>query len=92
MKKNVIEVRHLENYYEVSGGFFSRKKDIVKAVDDISFEIPFGESLGLVGQSGCGKTTTARALCLLDPTTCGDVKFYNNESDDMENIDNLDDD
>ena len=41
MKKNVIEVRNLEKYYEVSGGFFSRKKDIVKAVDDISFEIPF---------------------------------------------------
>ena len=92
MKKNVIEVRNLEKYYEVSGGFFSRKKDIVKAVDDISFEIPFGESLGLVGQSGCGKTTTARALCLLDPKTGGDVKFYNNETEDMENIDNLDDD
>ena len=91
MKKNVIEVRNLEKYYEVSGGFFSRKKDIVKAVDDISFEIPFGESLGLVGQSGCGKTTTARALCLLDPKTGGDVKFYNNETEDMENIDNLED-
>ena len=92
MKKNVIEVRNLEKYYEVSGGFFSRKKDIVKAVDDISFEIHFGESLGLVGQSGCGKTTTARALCLLDPKTGGDVKFYNNETEYMENIDNLDDD
>ena len=91
MKKNVIEVKNLEKYYEVSGGFFSRKKDIVKAVDDISFEIPFGESLGLVGQSGCGKTTTARALCLLDPKTGGDVKFYNNETQDMENIDNLQD-
>jgi len=91
MKKNVIEVKNLEKYYEVSGGFFSRKKDVVKAVDDISFEIPFGESLGLVGQSGCGKTTTARALCLLDPKTGGDVKFYNNETQDMENIDNLQD-
>ena len=91
MKKNLIEVKNLEKYYEVSGGFFSRKKDIVKAVDDISFEIPFGESLGLVGQSGCGKTTTARALCLLDPKTGGDVKFYNNETEDMENIDNLED-
>ena len=91
MKKNVIEVKNLEKYYEVSGGFFSRKKDVVKAVDDISFEIPFGESLGLVGQSGCGKTTTARALCLLDPKTGGDVRFYNNETQDMENIDNLQD-
>jgi len=91
MKKNVIEVKNLEKYYEVSGGFFSRNKDIVKAVDDISFEIPFGESLGLVGQSGCGKTTTARALCLLDPKTGGDVKFYNNETENMQNIDNLED-
>ena len=89
MKKNLIEVKNLEKYFEVSGGFFSRKKSIVKAVDNISFEIPFGESLGLVGQSGCGKTTTARALCLLDPKTGGEVNFYNNELQQMESIDNL---
>ncbi len=47
MKKNLIEVKNLEKYFEVSGGFLSRKKTIVKAVDNISFEIPFGESLGL---------------------------------------------
>ena len=78
--KNVIEVKNLEKYFEVSSGFFSRKKATVKAVDDITFEIPFGESLGLVGQSGCGKTTTARALCLLDPKTGGEVNFYNIET------------
>ena len=89
MKKNVIEVKNLEKYFEVSGGFFSRKKATIKAVDDITFEIPFGESLGLVGQSGCGKTTTARALCLLDPKTGGDVSFYNNEKAEMESIDEL---
>jgi len=89
MKKNVIEVKNLEKYFEVSGGFFSRKKATVKAVDDITFEIPFGESLGLVGQSGCGKTTTARALCLLDPKTGGEVNFYNNETSTMQSIDEL---
>ena len=89
MKKNVIEVKNLEKYFEVSGGFFSRKIATVKAVDDITFEIPFGESLGLVGQSGCGKTTTARALCLLDPKTGGEVSFYNNEKSEMESIDEL---
>ena len=89
MKKNLIEVKNLEKYFEVSGGFLSRKKTTVKAVDNISFEIPFGESLGLVGQSGCGKTTTARALCLLDPKTGGEVSFYNNELQQMESIDNL---
>jgi len=67
MKKNVIEVKNLEKYFEVNSGFLNRKKSIVKAVDNISFDIPLGESLGLVGQSGCGKTTTARSLCLLDP-------------------------
>ena len=89
MKKNVIEVKNLEKYFEVSSGFFSRRKTIVKAVDDITFEIPFGESLGLVGQSGCGKTTTARALCLLDPKTGGEVNFYNNETSSMQSIDEL---
>ena len=90
MKKNLIEVSNLQKYFESSSGLFSRKKNIVKAVDGISFEIPFGESLGLVGQSGCGKTTTARALCLLDPKTSGDVKFFNSNSNTMESIDDLD--
>ena len=92
MKKNLIEVKNLEKYFEITGGLFRRKKSTVKAVDNISFEIPFGESLGLVGQSGCGKTTTARALCLLDPKTGGEVNFYNKDLDKMESIDNLDDD
>jgi len=91
MKKNVIEVKNLEKYYEISRGLFSRNKGIVKAVDNISFEIPQGESLGLVGQSGCGKTTTARSLCLLDPKTNGDVKFLNPDTDQLESIDDLDD-
>ena len=93
MKKNLIEVKNLEKYFEISSGLFSRKKGtIVKAVDNISFEIPFGESLGLVGQSGCGKTTTARALCLLDPKTGGEINFYNKDLDEMESIDNLEGD
>jgi ABC-type oligopeptide transport system ATPase subunit len=92
MKKNLIEVSNLQKYFESSSGLFSRKKNIVKAVDGISFEIPFGESLGLVGQSGCGKTTTARALCLLDPKTSGDVKFFNSNTNTMESIDDLDGD
>ena len=89
MKNNLIEVRELEKYFEVSGGLFSRKKSVVKAVDGISFDIPFGSSLGLVGQSGCGKTTTARALSLLDPKTNGIVNFYNEETSSMQSIDEL---
>ena len=92
MKNNLIEVKNLKKYFESSGGLFSRKKSIVKAVDGISFEIEFGESLGLVGQSGCGKTTTARALCLLDEKTSGSVDFYNKDLNKMESIDDLDGD
>jgi len=55
MSKNLIEVTNLEKYFEISSGMFGRNKTTVKAVDGISFSIPFGESLGLVGQSGCGK-------------------------------------
>ena len=89
MEKTLIQVKNLEKYFEVSGGLFSRNKTIVKAVDGISFEIPYGSSLGLVGQSGCGKTTTARALSLLDPKTGGDIHFFNTETNNMQSIDEL---
>jgi len=70
MSKNLIEVTNLEKYFEISSGMFGRNKSTVKAVDGISFSIPFGESLGLVGQSGCGKTTTiGMILGLLKPTS-----------------------
>ena len=88
---NLIEVRNLVKHFEVSGGFFSRNKKVIKAVDGIDFDIKSGETLGLVGQSGCGKTTTARALCLLDPKSSGTVNFWNTESEKMESIDELDD-
>ena len=88
---NLIEVRNLVKHFEVSGGLFSRNKKVIKAVDGINFDIKAGETLGLVGQSGCGKTTTARSLCLLDPKTSGTVKFLNPESQKMDSIDELDD-
>ena len=92
MSKNILEVNNLVKHFEVSNNVFSRNKKIVKAVDNISFDIKSGETLGLVGQSGCGKTTTARALCLLDPKTSGDVNFYNPDTKLMESIDNIDED
>jgi ABC-type oligopeptide transport system ATPase subunit len=91
MKKNIIEVKNLSKYFEVSRGIF-QKKSIIKAVDDISFFIPQGESLGLVGQSGCGKTTTARTLTLLEEKTKGSVNVYNSKTNLLESIDNLDED
>ena len=92
MNKNILEVRNLVKHFEVSKSVFSRNKKIVKAVDGISFDIKAGETLGLVGQSGCGKTTTARSLCLLDPKTSGAVNFNNPETNKMESIDEIDDD
>ena len=86
----ILEVENLEKHFEVSKGIFSRNKTIVKAVDGISFEILKGESLGLVGQSGCGKTTTARALSLLDPKTSGTILFNDSNDNSMINIDDLD--
>lgn len=86
----ILEVENLEKHFEVSKGIFSRNKTIVKAVDGISFEIMKGESLGLVGQSGCGKTTTARALSLLDPKTSGTILFNDSNDNSMINIDDLD--
>ena len=86
----ILEVKNLEKHFEVSKGIFSRNKTIVKAVDGISFEILKGESLGLVGQSGCGKTTTARALSLLDPKTSGTILFNDSNDNSMINIDDLD--
>ena len=92
MTQNILEVQNLVKHYEVANSVFSRNKKIIKAVDGVSFDIKSGETLGLVGQSGCGKTTTARALCLLDPKTSGNVKFFNPDTKSMESIDNIDED
>ena len=92
MNNKLIEVRDLVKHFEVSSGILSRNKKVIKAVDGLDFDIKAGETLGLVGQSGCGKTTTARSLCLLDPKTSGTVKFLNPDTKKMESIDEIDDD
>ena len=78
-RKLVLQVEHLKKYYPVQKGLFQREQQFVKAVDDISFEIYAGETLGLVGESGCGKTTTSRAILQLDPPTAGSVKLDGRE-------------
>ena len=74
-RKKLIEVNHLVKYFPVRAGLMQRVKAWVKAVDDVSFFINEGETFGLVGESGCGKTTVGRTILRLIPHTSGEVHF-----------------
>ncbi|OQY27882.1 MAG: hypothetical protein B6244_09020 [Candidatus Cloacimonetes bacterium 4572_55] len=76
---NLIRIKNLKKYFPIRKGFFSRIAGYVKAVDDVSFNIRSGETLGLVGESGCGKTTTGRCLLRLIEPTSGFVEFSGKE-------------
>jgi len=71
----LLEVNNLKTWFPVKGGLFGRTKSHVKAVDDVSFVVHKGETLGLVGESGCGKTTLGRTILNLQKATSGEVKF-----------------
>ncbi|GAB4422502.1 MAG: dipeptide ABC transporter ATP-binding protein [Anaerolineae bacterium] len=72
----LVRVRNLKKYFPVTRGLlFSRQVGAVKAVDDVSFDIRRGETLGVVGESGCGKSTTGRAILQLQKPTSGEVLF-----------------
>ena len=75
----LLEVRGLKKYFPIRKGLFSRTVGHVKAVDDISLDVREGEVLGLVGESGCGKTTLGRCILQLIPPTSGSVKFEGQE-------------
>ncbi len=70
---NLLEVRHLKVHFPLPGGPFRRAKAWVRAVDGVSFELRSGETLGLVGESGCGKTTLGRAILRLIKPTSGQI-------------------
>ncbi len=80
MSEYLVEVSHLKQYFPVRNGF---KTIPLKAVDDVSFNIKPGETLGLVGESGCGKTTVGRTLLRLYKPTSGSVKFEGEEVTDQ---------
>jgi len=71
----ILEVRDLVKHFDVSGGLVGIHSGVVKAVDGVSFSIRRGETMGLVGESGCGKTTTGRCILLLERPTSGQVIF-----------------
>ena len=72
---NLLEVKDLVKHFAVKGGTFSSAKGVVKAVDGVSFSVKAGKTLGLVGESGCGKSTTGRTFMRLIEPTSGSVTF-----------------
>ncbi|RUT33735.1 dipeptide ABC transporter ATP-binding protein [Paenibacillus zeisoli] len=74
-QENLIEVKHLKKYFPIKAGLFNRVVGNVKAVDDVSISIRKGETFGLVGESGCGKSTFGRVVLKLQSATEGEVLF-----------------
>ncbi|MBI2490493.1 MAG: ABC transporter ATP-binding protein, partial [Candidatus Rokubacteria bacterium] len=75
MPEPLLRVRNLKKYFPIRGGLLSREVARVHAVDDVSFDLQPGETLGLVGESGCGKSTTGRTILRLIEPTSGEVWF-----------------
>ena len=71
----IMQIRGLKSYFPIRRGVFSRIRGWVKAVDDVDLDIPRGQTLGLVGESGCGKTTLGRTILRLIPAMAGEVHF-----------------
>ena len=74
-QKPLLQIKNLKTYFPIRNGFFGGITDYVKAVDNISFDIFSGETLGLVGESGCGKTTTGRTILRLNEPTSGQMLY-----------------
>jgi len=75
MSDALLEVRDLVKHFPVGGGMLAKAQGLVRAVDGVSFSIKKGETLGLVGESGCGKTTTGRCILQLERATSGSILF-----------------
>src|SRR5262249_13706084 len=71
----LLEVSNVRTYFRIKKGVFARTVGHVKAVDGVSFDVHAGKTLGLVGESGCGKTTVGRTILRLIPATAGEVKY-----------------
>lgn len=84
MKKKIIELKGLEKHYPVFGGVLKRQVNSVKALDGIDLDIYRGECLGVVGESGCGKTTTGKAIINLHAPTGGEAIYYPEDGEPMD--------
>lgn len=76
---NILEVRHLKKYFPAEKNFFGKPISFLKAVDDVSFTLARGQTLGIVGESGCGKTTLGRTILRLHPATDGEILLEGND-------------
>jgi peptide/nickel transport system ATP-binding protein len=74
----LLDVRGLKKHFPILGGVFRRPIGWIKAVDGVDFFIRKGETLGLVGESGCGKTTTGKCVLYLEEPTGGEIRFNSN--------------
>ncbi|NUK31729.1 dipeptide ABC transporter ATP-binding protein [Parageobacillus sp. VR-IP] len=79
MSEPLLQVKGLKKYFPITGGVFGKKVGEVKAVDDVTFTVYKGETLGIVGESGCGKSTTGRMLLRLIEPTAGSIIFEGKE-------------
>src|SRR5882672_8500560 len=75
----LIEVRQLQKHFPIHASLFGSPTTTIKAVDGIDFVVRKGETFGLVGESGCGKSTTSRLLLRLEPPTTGEIRFEGKE-------------
>jgi len=79
----LVSVRHLKKSFPIKKGVFARQVGAVQAVNDVSFDVARGETLGVVGESGCGKTTTGRTILRLIEPTSGEIRFEGRDVNSM---------
>ena len=82
----LIKVENLKKYFPIHRHFMVGKTEVVKAVDGVTFQIDYGETLGLVGESGCGKTTIGKAILRFEEPTAGKVIFEGMETEILQSL------